>query len=403
MSRKPIMIVAAVCALALLSIGVATRSYREPQVTYRFTQVERSTLTSTVSAAGNIIADQQAAVSAQISGTITAVYVRQGQAVQQGDVLYELSSPHAAADVANAYDAYVEAKSAVESSYAGQLEAETQRDTIHADQASSQGEKNTANQRVMAAQTAVQAARQHQAALWLSYTTARDQAAQQTVRAPITGTVTNVSARVGAQAGSGSRSDNNASSNRSASSASNVSNGDVIIQDLSSTKVQVSINEVDVAGVAVGQPAVVAVESLPDAQLHGTVERLDANGTTNQGVVGYQAIVKLDHLDGRLRPGMTSSARITIQSKQNVLKVPISAVHKAASDGHQYVESQTAEGRIIQHTVKTGMTSDTEIEITEGLTVGQRIVTQTIQPTTHAGNRTANPLTPTTSNPKASK
>ena len=99
------------------------------------------------------------------------------------------------------------------------------------------------------------------------------------------------------------------------------------------------------------------------------------SGTVSSGVVSYGVKIAFDVQDDRVKPGMSLSVAIITESKQNVLLVPSSAVK--TSNGSSFVEI-LVNGTPQRTAVTTGSSSDTMIEITDGLAEGDSVVTQTV-------------------------
>jgi HlyD family secretion protein len=167
---------------------------------------------------------------------------------------------------------------------------------------------------------------------------------------------------------------------------------------------QVSLNEVDAAKVTVGQAATLTFDALPDLTLTGKVVEVDIIGTVSQGVVSYNAKISLDVQNDQIKPGMSVSADIITNVKENVIAVPSSAVK--TQNGQSYVQllnsanPAPAAGEQTQVTsnvapaaqaVTVGLSNDTMTEITSGLNEGDVIVIQTITSasTTSTSNSTS--------------
>jgi len=141
---------------------------------------------------------------------------------------------------------------------------------------------------------------------------------------------------------------------------------------------EISLNEVDVAKVQVGQKATLTFDAIENLSITGEVAEIDTIGTASQGVVSYNVKIAFDTNDDRIKPEMSVSADIIIQSAVDVLLIPSSAI-KLQDDGTQYVEILGIDGiTLTQQTVETGTSDDTSTEITSGLKEGDSIVTQTI-------------------------
>ncbi len=154
-----------------------------------------------------------------------------------------------------------------------------------------------------------------------------------------------------------------------------VSGGTVIATFITQKKMaEISLNEVDAAKVQVGQKATLTFDAINGLSLTGQVAQIDTIGTVTQGVVSYNVKIIFDTQDDRVKSGMSVSAAIITDVKQDVLLVPNAAVK---SNGEQYVE--ILENNIPRsQTVETGLSNDTMTEITSGLKEGDKVVTQTI-------------------------
>jgi HlyD family secretion protein len=137
---------------------------------------------------------------------------------------------------------------------------------------------------------------------------------------------------------------------------------------------EISLNEVDVAKVKVGQKVTLTFDAIEGLSLTGEVAEIDTLGTVSQGVVNYAVKIVFDTQDERVKPGMSVSAAIITDTKQNVLMVPNSAIK---SNGGQYVEIMSGDTPQTQ-SVEIGLSNDTMTEITTGLKEGDKVVTQII-------------------------
>ncbi len=137
---------------------------------------------------------------------------------------------------------------------------------------------------------------------------------------------------------------------------------------------EITLNEIDIAKVKVGQKASLNFDAVEDLSITGEVVEIDTLGTVSQGVVSYNVKIAFDVQDERIKPGMSVSVNIITESKPSVLLAPINAV-KTMGTG-SYVEI-LVDGQPQRKTVTAGLSSDTMIEIVEGLEEGEKIITQT--------------------------
>ncbi len=144
------------------------------------------------------------------------------------------------------------------------------------------------------------------------------------------------------------------------------------MDDLSHLLVDVQVSEVDINNVKVGQPAVVTFDAVLGREYHGKVVDVSQVGTSVQSVVNFQVTVELTDPDVDVKPGMTASVTITIQSLDNVLLVPNQAVHLVNSQRVVYV---LRNGQLLEIPITLGASDDTNSEVTSGdLSAGDVLV-----------------------------
>ena len=137
--------------------------------------------------------------------------------------------------------------------------------------------------------------------------------------------------------------------------------------DITKFAVEITVDEVDVAHVAVGQPVAVMVDALGEPALQGAVVRIAPQATINNGVVSYKVTVEATPDQRVVKSGMTASAQIITAQAKNAIGLPRAAVHLV--DGVQkvtVVKNGTREVR----TVETGVKGDDLVEIKSGITAG---------------------------------
>lgn len=155
-----------------------------------------------------------------------------------------------------------------------------------------------------------------------------------------------------------------------------VSRSDVVASVITKdVRAKVSINEIDAPQVKVGNKATIKISALSDVMITGKVTKIDTIGQTTQGVVSYDAEISLDEQNELLKPGMSISAAIIIDVKQDVMMVPNSALKN--KNGQSFVE-KLERARTVQVKVETGLANNTDTEIVNGLSAGEKVITQTI-------------------------
>lgn len=178
--------------------------------------------------------------------------------------------------------------------------------------------------------------------------------------------------------------------------ADSVSNGSVVATIITAQKIAtISLNEVDVAKIKIGQKTNLSFDAVDGLNITGEVAQIDTVGTVTQGVVTYSVKINFDTQDDRVKSGMSVSAAIITDIKQDVLMVPNNAV-KSQGDNH-YVEIfdtplQSTQGNQgtpssiapRQQPVEIGLSNDTDTEIVSGVKEGEQVVTRTITTATTA-------------------
>lgn len=152
----------------------------------------------------------------------------------------------------------------------------------------------------------------------------------------------------------------------------------------------ISLNEVDVAGVKLGQKVSLTFDAVEGLTMTGQVSEVDTIGTVSQGVVNYSIKIVFDTQDDRVKSGMSVNASIITGIKTDVLAIPSSAIK--SSGGTNYVEMpDTSEipdqvsnawvvlqKSLIKQQIEVGVTNGTSTEILSGLKEGDRIILRTV-------------------------
>jgi RND family efflux transporter MFP subunit len=170
---------------------------------------------------------------------------------------------------------------------------------------------------------------------------------------------------------------------------------------------EISLSEVDVAKLKIGQEAILTFDALPDLKIKGEIVEISTVGTEDQGVVSYDVKISLAQENEEIKPGMTVNAEIIVDKRENVLIVPNSAIKNDRTN--QYVEVvknykllkensfrpiQIPQDLIEKRYIKTGISNDEFTEILEGLNEGEIIVIRTLSQQTTQNRQQTNPFLP---------
>jgi HlyD family secretion protein len=396
--KKLLLFVLLAAAAGLITWGVLRKN---APATVGFARVHGETLISTLSTNGKVEPFEWRAVHAETKGMAGEVNAAEGRPVENGAVLATLTDPSAKAELDAAEAKVSEAQANLASLESGPKPAElTEIDNglarasvdlqqaereraalerLAAQHAATGAEVRAAGDKVeqlrvqmaglekrrrtMAAAPDVAAARARlqdaQAALEL----VKRQAAQSEIRAPIGGVVYGLAIRPGAY----------------------LNTGDLVanIGLMNRLRVRVYIDEPELGRVAKQQPVTITWQALPGKQWQGVVEQMpttiEALGSRQVG----QVICVIENPGRELVPGTNVDALIRIAVVERALTIPKETLHHdAAGDYVLLLKGDTLERR----TVKTGASSVTRIQVTDGLSEGDPVAMPSDTPV-KAGDR----------------
>ena len=433
-TKKIVIAIAAVLVLAVL-VALSVRSSQSNVPSVTTSKVGHQDLTSVVTGSGEIKAKTYVNVGAQGFGKITKLYVKEGDTVKKGQKLAQLENVQSAADV-NAQRANIEtaqmdldaANAAIETSvadiargkadleqktldfnrakslYQSQLISKSDYDAKKAayDVASATLKESEAKLSQMKAQRASSSGRVTQANATLHKLT--DILGKTEYVAPFDGIVTNLPVREGETVVVGIQ-------NAPGSTL-------MTLADMSVPTAEIRVDETDIVQVKLGETAEVTVDALPDQVFKGHVTEIgdqalvrSSGVATSQTTAGtteakdFKVVVTIDDPPANLRPGFSTTAKITTASKSNVLAVPIQALTvrtQGELDAQRAALKKGTKPKALESTlpdakskkevqgifvvdkntkkvdfkpVETGIQGATDVEVTKGLDEGQEIVT----------------------------
>lgn len=151
-------------------------------------------------------------------------------------------------------------------------------------------------------------------------------------------------------------------------------------------KVSIAVDELDISKVSLGQKAVVTIEALTNRVFEGTVSKISEIANIQNGVSSYDVIVTIPE-GGDIKTGMTADVEILMASRENVLMVPVEAVTQRNGNAIVMVPAQSQNGDPEPRAVKTGLMNESYVEITEGLSEGERVIVTGLNAGSNQNNR----------------
>jgi HlyD family secretion protein len=430
---KKIAIGIGVVVLIAIVVGLTVSQSRKNVATVQTGKVARQDLSTVVSASGEIKPKTYVNVGANAFGKITHLYVKEGDRVKKGQLLAQIENVQPEADVnANAASLQaaktdaIAAEAGLKTSQADMLRAQADYDRNKQDWERAQSlfkdglisksdfdsRKNAwatadagltqAQARVAQARAQKDSADRHIAQAQATLAHYTDLLKKTTYPAPFDGVVTNLPVREGETVVIGIQ-------NAQGSTL-------MTIADMSVITAEVKVDETDIVNVKLGQPAEVTIDAIPKKVFHGNVSEIGDNAivrssgvstsqqaTASEEAKDFKVVVTLTDAPQNLRPGLSTTAKITTATRANALAVPIQAltmrtkdqmdqqnnkpgsVHAAAPPKDSASKPKKAEDMqgvfVVRNKkamfvpVSTGITGTTDIEVLDGLKEGDEVIT----------------------------
>ena len=306
----------------LLLLLIATASFYgiknsdTQKTTYITVPLKSQDLTTTVAATGNLEPTNTIDVGIEVSGTIDKVLVDYNDRVKSGQVLARLDTTKLSAAVTSSHALLQKSQANEQSAKASVDNASIENDRAHAMYASTNGnypsrkEMQSSSTMLIQAKASLAAAKAQVAQSTAQLKSDEDNLRKAVVVSPIEGIILTRKVEPG----------------QTVVAAMQTPVLFTIAEDLTQMKAIVSVDEADIGGVKEGQKVVFTVDAYTNRQFEGKIIQLRLNSAIVNGVVTYEAVVKVDNTDLFLRPGMTASASIITDTLKNVTVVPNAAL-----------------------------------------------------------------------------
>ncbi|WP_174842850.1 efflux RND transporter periplasmic adaptor subunit [Candidatus Oscillochloris fontis] len=150
----------------------------------------------------------------------------------------------------------------------------------------------------------------------------------------------------------------------------------ITLIDTSRYLVKVTVDEVDIGKISVGQAVQVLVDALGGASLNGQVLRVEPLPKGDSAVTAYLVTLEVDPSERNLKPGMTASATIIAEQRSAVLHVPAAAVRGSGEQTSVQVVTTADDGQVSieERPVQVGLRTADQVEILSGLSEGEQVV-----------------------------
>lgn len=427
---KKVAIGAGAVLLLAAIVGFTVYQSHKNVVTVQTGKAQREDLASIVSASGEIKPKTYVNIGANAFGKITRLYVKEGDRVRKGQLLAQLENVQSGADV-NATRAALEAAqtdslaadAALKTSLADLNRAKADAERTKLDWGRAQGLYQEAliakaeydmrkaaweaadaglaqaQARIAQARAQKESADRRIAQTRANLTRVSDVLQKTTYAAPFDGMITNLPVREGETVVIGIQN----------------SPGSTLmsIADMSVITAEVKVDETDIVNVKLGQPAEVTIDAIPKSIFHGVVSEIGNNAivrstglatsqqtTASQEAKDFKVVVTLQDPPQNLRPGLSTTAKITTATRNDALTIPIQALTvrrksdletkpekgavqaAAPAAGKEKTKDEEIQGVFVVRQgkaefipVTTGIMGTTDIEVVQGVKEGDEIVT----------------------------
>ncbi len=154
----------------------------------------------------------------------------------------------------------------------------------------------------------------------------------------------------------------------------------MVLQDVSNLYFEGVVNEENISLVKVGQTATITLDAFGDTKVfNALVKEVDLSATKNADVVNYKITATFEDVS-EIKAGMTATATVLIDKKENALSVPVRAVYDDNGTSFVYVVVDDEKSEYSKRIVTTGLLADGALqEITSGISFGESVVTSLVE------------------------
>ena len=347
---------------------------------------EKRTIIESITANGKIQPEKEVKISPEVSGEIVELTVKEGDHVEKGQLLLRIKPDIYISQRDRSVAAISSARARLAQSEAQYLQADLsfkRTKQLYDEQTISKSEYEQAEASYSVAKAEVDAAKYSVISSEASLKEANENLVKTSIYSPMSGTVSMLLVELGERVvGTGM-----------------MAGTEVMrVADLSRMEAQVEVNENDIPRVTLGDTAIITVDAYLDQKFKGVVTEI-ANSAKTTGVSAdqvtnfdvkilvlpesYQDLVNKGS-EHPLRPGMSATVEIQSESKSGVIAVPIQSV-TTRTDTSKYVVTPSEEDirtivfitdgtRALAKDVKTGIQDNSYIEILNGISEGDRVI-----------------------------
>ena len=346
--RLPLIItISLVCIGIVLAIVLSGRGSREA-TSLDTVEVTRGNITRTVLVDGNLEMPDKAYLSFGATGTVEEVLVDEGNNVTKGQVLARLDAPSLESSLKMAELQVEMAQNQVKVA-----RAQYEIALINLDEPPPAVSEEVLELQVDIAKASWETAKLNLEIAELSLESAELNLEKAVIVAPFDGVVADISITEG----------------KEISTATLVTPA-ISVVDTSEIEMSGFIDEIDIAMVKVGQAANITLDALPDEEIEGRVAFISPIGRALIGVVSYETTITLENSVAWLRDGMTATAEVIIERRDDVLLIPNRTIRGTWENPTVLV---LVDGQEEEREITLGLSDGINTEVLLGLEEGEEV------------------------------
>lgn len=390
--KKIFLLLGAVIVVLIIASTMFGGKRKLPEVSVA--SVSTKTITKKVSASGKIQPEMEVNISAEVSGQLIQLPVKEGDHVEAGDLLAEINPDVYIAARNRAEAALNTSRSNLASALASKATSEANllvaekawdrsqklfKDGVvsQADFDQSEASYKTAEANMTSASEGVKSARFSILSAEASLQEALDNLSRTKLIAPQAGIVTALVKEIGESV-----------------QGNGFTAGEVVmkISNLGVMEVDVEVNESDIISVGMGNQAEIEVDAYRDRTFMGTVTEIgntalnaSSNGFNLDQVTNFSVKIRIDSVsyadmgngESPFRPGMSATVDILTKTVKDVVSAPIQCVTTRKAEGSDKAEIgvfKMADGEVVWSKVETGIQDNRDIQILSGVELEDQLV-----------------------------
>jgi RND family efflux transporter MFP subunit len=352
MKKRRILIITICVVVIGVVLGIVLTRGTGREATLNTVNITRGDIVKTVLVDGSLVMPNKAYLSFGATGTVEEVLVDEGDNVTEGQVLARLDAPSLESSVEMAE---LQVEIAEEQVKAARAQYEIAQDNL--DEGVPGMSEDVLELQVDIAKANWETAKLNLETAKLSLESAELNLEKAMIVAPFDGVVADITITEDKEI-----------------TAATLATPAITLVDTSEIEMRGFIDEIDIAMVQLGQEVNIILDALPDEEVNGEVAFISLVGTTLAGVVSYDTTITLENPSTELKDGMSATAEVIIERRDDVLVIPNRAIWGTLANPKAVV---LVDGQQEEREITLGLTDGINTEVLSGLEEGEEVILPT--------------------------